>query len=91
MVLARMMVVAVRSIVETSQISTQGSLLRLATVAPLAAIRVPQVAMAPDGSIHQLLTDGIAHPADVPAGLKKRDAMLKRSRLANRCALTGLR
>jgi REP element-mobilizing transposase RayT len=53
--------------VETSQISTPGSLLKLVTIALLAAIRVLQLVMGRDGSTHQPLSDVIADPAEVPA------------------------
>jgi len=53
--------------VETSQITTPGSLLKLVTVALLAAIRVLQLVMGRDGSTHQPLTDVIADPTEVPA------------------------
>ena len=53
--------------VETSQITTPGSLLKLVTVALIAAIRVMQLVMGRDGSTGQNLTDVIADAAEVPA------------------------
>jgi len=53
--------------VETSQITTPGSLLKLVTVALIAAIRVMQLVMGRDGRTGQPLTDVIADPAQVPA------------------------
>ena len=52
--------------VETSQITTPGSLLKLVTVALLAAIRVMQLVLGRDGSTGQALTD-VADPIEVPA------------------------
>lgn len=52
--------------VETSQITTPGSLLKLVTVALLAAIRVMQLVIGRDGSTGQELTD-VADPIEVPA------------------------
>jgi hypothetical protein len=52
--------------VETSQITTPGSLLKLVTVALLAAIRVMQLVIGRDGSTGQELTD-VADPVEVPA------------------------
>jgi hypothetical protein len=46
--------------VETSQITTPGSLLKLVTVALIAAVRVMQLVMGRDGSTGQMLTDVIA-------------------------------
>ena len=62
--------------VETSQISTPGSLLKLVTVALIAAIRVMQLVMGRDGSSGQPLTDVIADSAEVPA-LKAINASLE--------------
>ena len=53
--------------VETSQITTPGSLLKLVTVALIAAVRVMQLVIGRDGSTGQKLTDVIADPAEVPA------------------------
>ena len=53
--------------VETSQITTPGSLLKLLTVALIAAIRVMQLVVGRDGSTGQMLTDVVADPAEVPA------------------------
>jgi hypothetical protein len=53
--------------VETSQITTPGSLLKLVTVALIAAIRVMQLVMGRDGRTGQPLTDVIADAAEVPA------------------------
>ncbi len=53
--------------VETSQITTPGSLLKLVTVALIAAIRVMQLVVGRDGSTGQMLTDVIADPVEVPA------------------------
>jgi hypothetical protein len=53
--------------VETSQITTPGSLLKLVTIALLAAARVMQLVMGRDGSTGQPLTDVIADAAEVPA------------------------
>lgn len=52
--------------VETSQITTPGSLLKLVTVAMLAAIRVMQLVIGRDGSTGQTLAD-VADPAETPA------------------------
>ena len=52
--------------VETSQITTPGSLLKLVIVALIAAIRVMQLVIGRDGSTGQALSD-VADPADVPA------------------------
>jgi DDE family transposase len=52
--------------VETSQITTPGSLLKLVTVALLAAIRVMQLVIGRDGSTGQELTD-VADPIELPA------------------------
>jgi len=52
--------------VETSQITTPGSLLKLVTVALLAAIRVMQLVIGRDGTTGQELTD-VADPIEVPA------------------------
>jgi hypothetical protein len=52
--------------VETSQITTPGSLLKLVTVALLAAIRVMQLVIGRDGSTAQKLTD-VAELIEVPA------------------------
>jgi hypothetical protein len=53
--------------VETSQITTPGSLLKLVTIALIAAIRVMQLVMGRDGSTGQPLTDAIANSSEVPA------------------------
>jgi hypothetical protein len=53
--------------VETSQITTPGSLLKLVVVALIAAIRVMQLVMGRDGRTGQPLTDVIADAAEVPA------------------------
>jgi hypothetical protein len=53
--------------VETSQITTPGSLLKLVTVALIAAIRVMQLVIGRDGGTGQTLADVIADPAEVPA------------------------
>jgi hypothetical protein len=53
--------------VETSQITTPGSLLKLATIALIEAIRVIQLVIGRDGSTGQKLTDVIADTAEVPA------------------------
>ena len=53
--------------VETSQITTPGSLLKLVTIALIAAVRVMQLVMGRDGSTGQPLTDVVADPAEVPA------------------------
>jgi hypothetical protein len=52
--------------VETSQIATPGSLLKLVTVALLAAIRVMQLVIGRDGSTAQTLAD-VADPTETPA------------------------
>ena len=53
--------------VETSQITTPCSLLKLMIVALIAAIRVMQLVLGRDGSTRQPLTDVINDPADVAA------------------------
>jgi hypothetical protein len=53
--------------VETSQITTPNSLLKLVTVALIAAVRVMQVVIGRDGSTGQRLTDVVADPLEVPA------------------------
>lgn len=53
--------------VETSQITTPGSLLKLVTGALIAAIRVMQLVIGRDGGTGQQLTDVLADPAEVPA------------------------
>jgi hypothetical protein len=53
--------------VETSQISTPGSLLKLVTIALISAVRVMQLVIGRDGSTGQKLTDVIADEAEVPA------------------------
>jgi hypothetical protein len=53
--------------VETSQITTPNSLLKLATIALIAAIRVMQLVIGRDGGTGQKLTDVIADQAEVPA------------------------
>jgi len=52
--------------VETSQITTPGSLLKLVTVALLAAIRVMQLVIGRDGTTGQALAD-VANPIEAPA------------------------
>ena len=51
----------------TSQITTPNSLLKLVTVALIAAVRVMQLVNGRDGSTGQKLTDVIAVPAAIPA------------------------
>jgi hypothetical protein len=53
--------------VETSQITTPGSLLKLVTIALIAAIRVMQLVIGRDGSTAQPLGDVIADMVEVPA------------------------
>ena len=53
--------------VETSQITTPGSLLKLVTVALIAAVRVMQLVIGRDGGTGQTLTDVIADAAEIPA------------------------
>ncbi len=53
--------------VETSQITTPNSLLKLTTIALIAAVRVLQLVMGRDGSTGQKLTDAIADLAEIPA------------------------
>jgi len=53
--------------VQTSQVTTPNSLLKLVTVALIAAVRVMQVVIGRDGSTGQKLTDVVADPAEVPA------------------------
>jgi hypothetical protein len=53
--------------VESSQITTPGSLLKLLTVALIAAVRIMQLVHGRDGKTGQLLTDVINNPAEVPA------------------------
>ena len=53
--------------VETSQITTPGSLLKLVTVALIAAVRVMQLVIGRDGSTGQMLSDAVADAAEVPA------------------------
>jgi hypothetical protein len=53
--------------VETSQITTPASLLKLVTVALIVAVQVVQMALGRDGSTGQPLTDAIASPAELPA------------------------
>ena len=53
--------------VETSQITIPGNLLKLLTVALIAALRVMQLAMGRDGRTGQPLTDAIVDAAEVPA------------------------
>ncbi|MDR3417505.1 MAG: IS4 family transposase [Nevskia sp.] len=53
--------------VETSQITTVASLLKLVTVALIAAIRVMQLVIGRDGSTSQPITDVIADPDELPA------------------------
>jgi hypothetical protein len=52
--------------VETSQITTPGSLLKLVVIALIAAIRVMQLVIGRDGSTGQKLTD-VADPIELPA------------------------
>jgi hypothetical protein len=52
--------------VETSQITTPGSLLKLVVIALIAAIRVMQLVIGRDGSTGQRLTD-VADPIELPA------------------------
>jgi hypothetical protein len=69
--------------VETSLITTAVSLLKLVTIALIAAIRVMQVVTGRDGSTGQPLTDVVADPVEVPAlrainrSLEGRTAKLK--------------
>jgi hypothetical protein len=53
--------------VETSQITTPGSLLKLVTVALIAAVRVMQLVIGRDGSTGQKLSDAVTDLAEVPA------------------------
>lgn len=53
--------------VETSQITTPGSLRKLVTVALIAAVRVMQLVIGRDGRTGQKLDDVVADPAEVPA------------------------
>ena len=53
--------------VETSQITTPGNLLKLLTVALIAALRVMQLVMGRDGRTGQPLTDVIVDAAEIPA------------------------
>jgi hypothetical protein len=53
--------------VETSQITTPGNLLKLLTVALIAALRVMQLVMGRDGRTGQPLTDVIVDAVEVPA------------------------
>jgi hypothetical protein len=53
--------------VESSQITTPGSLLKLVTVALIAAVRIMQLVIGRDGTTGQLLADVIADPDQVPA------------------------
>jgi len=53
--------------VETSQLTSPGSLLKLVTVALIAAIRVMQLVIGRNGDTGQKLTDVIDDPAQVPA------------------------
>lgn len=53
--------------VQTSQITTPNTLLKLVTVALIAAIRVMQLVIGRDGRTQQPLTDVIADPAEVAA------------------------
>jgi hypothetical protein len=53
--------------VETSQLTSPGNLLKLVTVALIAAIRVMQLVIGRDGSTGQQLTDVVDDPAQVPA------------------------
>jgi len=69
--------------VETSQITTPGSLIKLVTVALIAAVRVMQLVIGRDGTTQQPLSDVLADPAEVPAlmainaTLQGRTALLK--------------
>jgi hypothetical protein len=53
--------------VETSQITTPNALLKLVTVALIAAIRVMQLVIGRDGGTQQPLSDVVADPAEVAA------------------------
>jgi hypothetical protein len=53
--------------VETSQITTPNNLLKLVTVALIAAVRIMQLVIGRDGKTEQPLTDVIADPQQVPA------------------------
>ena len=53
--------------VETSQITTPNSLLKLVTVALIAAVRIMQLVIGRDGKTEQPLTDVIADPVQLPA------------------------
>jgi hypothetical protein len=53
--------------VETSQITTPNSLLKLVMVALIAAVRIMQLVIGRDGTTGQPLTDAICDPAQVPA------------------------
>jgi hypothetical protein len=53
--------------VETSQITTPASLLKLVTIALISAVRVMQLVIGRDGSTRQKLTDVIENEAEVPA------------------------
>jgi len=62
--------------VETSQLTSPGSLLKLVTVALIAAIRVMRLVIGRDGGTGQQLTDVIDDPAQVP-GLQAINATLQ--------------
>lgn len=53
--------------VESSQITTPNSLLKLVVVALIAAVRVMQLVVGRDGGTGQMLADAVADPAEVPA------------------------
>ncbi|MGH7119874.1 MAG: IS4 family transposase [Acetobacteraceae bacterium] len=53
--------------VESSQITTPGSLLKLVTVALIAAVRVMQLVIGRDGCTGQKLDDVVVDPTEVPA------------------------
>lgn len=53
--------------VETSQVTTPNSLLKLVTVALITAVRLMQLVIGRDGSTGQKLSDVVAIPAEVPA------------------------
>jgi hypothetical protein len=53
--------------VETSQITTPGSLLKLVTVALIAAVQVMQLVIGRDGSTGQPLSDVVADAEEIPA------------------------
>jgi Transposase DDE domain len=53
--------------VQTSQLTSPSSLVKLATIALIAAVRVMQLVVGRDGSTGQKLTDVISDPIEVPA------------------------